>query len=288
MNFFYRELGSFEGRTLMIVHGWLGMSEHWLSIGKYLADIGYHVIIPDLPNHGRSFHTDMFSYQSMARFLHDFLSNHSCGKPILAGHSMGGKIVMTMLDLYPDDYQSAVIIDILPKAYPDLCKSGGIADLISRTNLSAFEGRSDLLSHFKSFVSDKGWLALLMQNVSVEHQKTKRPFAATKRRFIKIKRRSILPKRRKNLLRWKSNAPMMSKYMNQVAGEVPLSVCKLPVLLIRGDNSEFTLEQDLHLFSDLYPNSQIITIRDASHWVFVDKPAQFVKEFATYLEQIAQ
>ena len=148
MNFFYRELGSFEGRTLMIVHGWLGMSEHWLSIGKYLADIGYHVIIPDLPNHGRSFHTDMFSYQSMARFLHDFLSNHSCGKPILAGHSMGGKIVMTMLDLYPDDYQSAVIIDILPKAYPDLCKSGGIADLISRTNLSAFEGRSDLLSHF--------------------------------------------------------------------------------------------------------------------------------------------
>ena len=74
MNFFYRELGSFEGRTLMIVHGWLGMSEHWLSIGKYLADIGYHVIIPDLPNHGRSFHTDMFSYQSMARFLHDFLS----------------------------------------------------------------------------------------------------------------------------------------------------------------------------------------------------------------------
>ena len=188
---------------------------------------------------------------------------------------------MTMLDLYPDDYQSAVIIDILPKAYPDLCKSGGIADLISRTNLSAFEGRSDLLSHFKSFVSDKGWLALLMQNVSVEHQKTKRPFAATKRR-------SILPKRRKNLLRWKSNAPMMAKYMNQVAGEVSLSVCKLPVLLIRGDDSEFTLEQDLHLFSDLYPNSQIITIRDASHWVFVDKPAQFVKEFATYLEQIEQ
>lgn len=81
---------------------------------------------------------------------------------------------------------------------------------------------------------------------------------------------------------------MMAKYMNQVAGEVSISVCKLPVLLIRADNSEFTLEQDLHLFSDLYPNSQIITIRDASHWVFVDKPAQFVKEFATYLEQIAQ
>ena len=114
MKLFFRELGNPDADTIMINHGWLGRSEHWLNIGKFLADCGYHVIIPDLPNHGHSFHTDIFTYDSMARFLHDFLANHSNGKPILIGHSMGGKIAMKMLDFYPTDYEKLIVVDILP------------------------------------------------------------------------------------------------------------------------------------------------------------------------------
>ena len=168
MKFFYRELGSFEGQTLMIIHGWLGMSNHWLNIGRFLADCGYHVIIPDLPNHGRSFHTDMFSYDSMARFLHDFLQKHSSDKSILMGHSMGGKIAMKMLDMYPNEYEKCIIIDILPKDYPELTRKGGIADIILKTPLSKFEYRKDLADHLQKSVSDKGWLTLLLQNVETK------------------------------------------------------------------------------------------------------------------------
>ena len=161
MKLFYRELGSFDGRTLMIIHGWLGMSSHWLNIGRFLADCGYHVIIPDLPNHGRSFHTDMFSYDSMARFLHDFLRKHSSDKPILIGHSMGGKIAMKMLDLFHGKYEKCIIVDILPKDYPELMRQGGIADTILKTPLSQFEYRKDLAAYLQKNVSDKGWLTLL-------------------------------------------------------------------------------------------------------------------------------
>lgn len=286
MKFFYRELGSFEGQTLMIIHGWLGMSNHWLNIGRFLADCGYHVIIPDLPNHGRSFHTDMFSYDSMAHFLHDFLQKHSSDKPILMGHSMGGKIAMKMLDMYPNEYEKCIIIDILPKDYPELTRKGGIADIILKTPLSQFEYRKDLADHLQKSVSDKGWLTLLLQNVETKSITTDTNRAEIKGRKDFTKGRFTETKRRFNFLQWRSNAIMLAKNMPTIAGNVDLQPITTPTLLIRGSKSEFTKTEDLYSFSNVFGNSRILTLEDCSHWLFVDKPALFLKEVCTYLDGI--
>ncbi len=286
MKFFYRELGSFEGQTLMIIHGWLGMSNHWLNIGRFLADCGYHVIIPDLPNHGRSFHTDMFSYDSMAHFLHDFLQKHSSGKPILMGHSMGGKIAMKMLDMYTNEYEKCIIIDILPKDYPELTRKGGIADIILKTPLSQFEYRKDLADHLQKSVSDKGWLTLLLQNVETKSITTDTNRAEIKGRKDFTKGRFTETKRRFNFLQWRSNAIMLAENMPTIAGNVDLQPITTPTLLIRGSKSEFTKTEDLYSFSNVFGNSRILTMEDCSHWLFVDKPALFLKEVCTYLDGI--
>lgn len=286
MKFFYRELGSFEGQTLMIIHGWLGMSNHWLNIGRFLADCGYHVIIPDLPNHGRSFHTDMFSYDSMAHFLHDFLQKHSSDKPILMGHSMGGKIAMKMLDMYPNEYEKCIIIDILPKDYPELTRKGGIADIILKTPLSQFEYRKDLADHLQKSVSDKGWLTLLLQNVETKSITTDTNRTEIKGRKDFTKGRFTETKRRFNFLQWRSNAIMLAENMPTIAGNVDLQPITTPTLLIRGSKSEFTKTEDLYSFSKVFGNSHILTMEDCSHWLFVDKPALFLKEVCTYLDGI--
>ena len=286
MKLFYRELGSFDGRTLMIIHGWLGMSSHWLNIGRFLADCGYHVIIPDLPNHGRSFHTDMFSYDSMARFLHDFLRKHSSDKPILIGHSMGGKIAMKMLDLYHGEYEKCIIVDILPKDYPELMRQGGIADTILKTPLSQFEYRKDLADHLQKSVSDKGWLTLLLQNVETKSITTDTNRAEIKGRKDFTKGRFAETKRRFNFLQWRSNAIMLAENMPMIAGNVDLQPITTPTLLIRGSKSEFTKTEDLYSFSKVFGNSRILTMEDCSHWLFVDKPALFLKEVCTYLDGI--
>ncbi len=286
MKLFYRELGSFDGRTLMIIHGWLGMSSHWLNIGRFLADCGYHVIIPDLPNHGRSFHTDMFSYDSMARFLHDFLRKHSSDKPILIGHSMGGKIAMKMLDLYHGEYEKCIIVDILPKDYPELMRQGGIADTILKTPLSQFEYRKDLADHLQKSVSDKGWLTLLLQNVETKSITTDTNRAEIKGRKDFTKGRFAETKRRFNFLQWRSNAIMLAENMPMIAGNVDLQPITTPTLLIRGSKSEFTKTEDLYSFSNVFGNSRILTMEDCSHWLFVDKPALFLKEVCTYLDGI--
>ena len=63
MEFFFRQYGS--GQPILILHGWLGLSDHWMMVAKFLSEQGFSVIVPDIPNHGRSFHTEHFSIDEM-------------------------------------------------------------------------------------------------------------------------------------------------------------------------------------------------------------------------------
>lgn len=265
MDFFYREMASDNrhNKTILIAHGWLGMGDHWLKIGEFLADCGFHVLIPDLPNHGRSFHTDDFSYEETAIFLHDFVERKKISEsPILIGHSMGGKLIMKMADLFPGEYEKLVIIDILPINYPFLLSKNGIANVLLNTNISAFETRGSLLNFLKTQISDKGWLALIMQNVKTD---------------------IISETDNKITLSWKSNVPMLAKKMDKVAGEIEIGKIETPTLLIRGDSSDFTKKEDLWILKEKFPNSKIETIDSCGHWVMVEKTILFLKQLLLYL-----
>ena len=266
MDFFYREMASDNRRnkTILIAHGWLGMGEHWLKIGELLADCGFHVLIPDLPNHGKSFHTEDFSYEEIALFLHDFVERKKISdKPILIGHSMGGKLIMKMANLFPNDYEKLVVIDILPIDYPFLLNKGGVADVLLSIDISKFATRGELLGYLKSHISDKGWLALIMQNVQT----------------------NIISKAENKIqLSWKSNAPMLAKKMTEVAGRIEINNIETPTLLIRGDSSEFTKEEDLYVFGQMFTNSKIVTINSCGHWVMVDKTILFLKQLLSYID----
>ena len=54
-----------EGKPLLIIHGFLGMSDNWKSFGTLYAAEGFQVHMLDLRNHGKSFHSDEFSYEIM-------------------------------------------------------------------------------------------------------------------------------------------------------------------------------------------------------------------------------
>ena len=84
-------LGS--GKPLLVLHGFLGMSDNWRTMGKlWAAHFEVHLI--DLRNHGRSFHTDAFSYAHMAEDLTAYCQHHQLASVVLLGHSMGGKLAM--------------------------------------------------------------------------------------------------------------------------------------------------------------------------------------------------
>ena len=93
------------------------LSDNWLTIAKELAT-DFHLLLPDLRNHGQSFHDNTFDYPSMSNDLADFIKEHNVVDPVILGHSLGGKVAMTFAVSHPSLVRKLIVVDIGPKAYP--------------------------------------------------------------------------------------------------------------------------------------------------------------------------
>ena len=91
-----------SGKPLLILHGFLGMSDNWKTMGVQFASEGFEVHILDLRNHGRSFQSEEFSYELMVQDIVQYCAAHHLEKINVIGHSMGGKTAMLLAARYPD------------------------------------------------------------------------------------------------------------------------------------------------------------------------------------------
>ncbi len=115
-NLFHRDLGG-EGRpSLVLLHGMLGSSRNWLSAGADLS-AQYHVLAPDLRNHGRSPHDDAMDYDTLVGDVVAWLDGQDLGRVTLVGHSMGGKVAMQLACRHPDRVGGLIVVDIAPRDY---------------------------------------------------------------------------------------------------------------------------------------------------------------------------
>jgi pimeloyl-ACP methyl ester carboxylesterase len=96
------ETGS--GRSLILLHGFMGAGSHWLEQGKVdaLAEQGNRVVLPDLRGHGESakphdpaaYPPDVLADDGLALVEHLGLGD---GDYDLGGYSLGARIVVRML-----------------------------------------------------------------------------------------------------------------------------------------------------------------------------------------------
>ena len=109
-----------DGQHLLFAfHGWLDNLATFEPLIPFLDDIRF--IAVDLPGHGHSDHIQSgYNYHFLdGIFLIDDLLDHfEITKANLLGHSMGGKVGMTLADKFPDLIEKLVVADIAPKYYP--------------------------------------------------------------------------------------------------------------------------------------------------------------------------
>jgi len=79
----------------------------------------------------------------------------------------------------------------------------------------------------------------------------------------------------KGQLGWRINIPVLSDKMPDILKAVPNKVVKTPTLFIRGEKSNYIVEDDFQGIYDQFPNSEIETIYDAGHWVHAENPFSF-------------
>ncbi|MFN8052530.1 MAG: alpha/beta hydrolase [Acidimicrobiales bacterium] len=102
------------GAPLLLVHGFTGCKEDFADELDPLADLGYHVVAPDLRGHGDSdFPLDESEY-SLEHFADDMFGLADAlgwSRFDLLGHSMGGMIAQRMVLDRPERIGRLVLMD---------------------------------------------------------------------------------------------------------------------------------------------------------------------------------
>ena len=137
------------------------MSENWrtwVSNGQLVLRL-----LIDLRNHGRSFHSDAFSYADMAADLTAYCDHHLLQQFVVLGHSMGGKLAMHYSSSNPDQVEKLIVADIAPKVYTpnhdQILK--GLMDL----NTFPPESRINADQRLSNFVNDQTTRSFLLKNL---------------------------------------------------------------------------------------------------------------------------
>ncbi len=110
----YRHYNPSGNDTLVLVHGFMGSSYdfHLLSEKLIETNSNLQIIAIDLLGFGFSSKPDDFNYsrENQAIIVHTLLQHLDIDRYHLAGHSMGGDVVIRHAHLYSDQIQSLILI----------------------------------------------------------------------------------------------------------------------------------------------------------------------------------
>lgn len=235
------------GEDVIILHGLLGSLDNWQTIAKKLSET-YRVWILDLRNHGRSFHSDEMSYDVMSEDLLEFMSVHSISSAHLMGHSMGGKVAMTFSLKYPHLVDQLIVVDIGPKPYEG--DHMPILDAMISIRTSDFSQRGEIEFLLSEKIHSQSIVQLMLKNLG----------------------------RDSNGFYWKPNVTILKKvYRNLMDSRLPDIEYNGITTFIKGGESNYIEVEELDSFRKYFPQSQIIVIPGAGHWVHADQPERFLQ-----------
>jgi pimeloyl-ACP methyl ester carboxylesterase len=243
-----------EGKPLLILHGYFGMSDNWKSLGTKFAE-AYQVHLIDQRNHGRSFHADTFNYEVLVEDLYHYIQYHSLEKCYLIGHSMGGKTAMLFAVTYPELIDKLIIVDISPRAYKP--HHNEILAGLNSINFSIQNTRKLVDEQLSTFIPELGVRQFLLKNV-----------------FWVAKGQLGF---RFNLTSLTINNPEVG------VGLPPRTIFKNETLFLKGEYSDYILNKEESIIKIHFPSSKIVEIPKAGHWLHAENPTYFYKTVLDFL-----
>jgi len=245
-----------EGKPLLILHGFLGMSDNWKSIGQQFAADGFQVHLLDLRNHGRSFHSDEFSYEVMAEDVYAYCKANNLEKINILGHPMGGKTAMLFAAEHPEMVEKLIVADIGPKFYAPHHQD--ILAGLNAVDFSIKPSRAEVEEILKNYIPDFGTGQFLMKSLYWQEP---------------------------GQLAFRFNLNVFNDKVDQIGKALaPNLIFEKPTLFIRGGSSNYILDSDFEKIKNHFPNSKIETIPNVGHWLHAENPALFYELVSAFLK----
>ncbi len=245
-----------EGTPLLIIHGFIGMSDNWKSFGSLYAAEGFQVHMIDLRNHGKSFHSDEFNYTAMSNDIFEYCQHYKLPNVSIIGHSMGGKVAMLFATTYPEMVDKLIVADIGPKYYAP--HHDDILAGLNAVDFSVKPDRAQVEETLYPFIPDFGTRQFLMKNL----------YWATP-----------------GQLDFRFNLKVFNDKIETIGEALPEgNHFDKPTLFIRGGNSKYVIDTDFPEIRKHFPNAELATMPNVGHWLHAENPKGFFEETAKFLK----
>ena len=253
MTLHFQEYGS--GHPLVILHGLFGSLDNWHTLSRILG-ASFRVFALDQRNHGRSPHSNIFTYEALAEDLRQFLDEHELSTAHLLGHSLGGKTAMRFALTFPERVDKLVVVDIAPRAYQPVHDE--IFDAMLPLDLGAYSSRQQVDEAIARKIPDFSTRQFLMKNLNRDES---------------------------GGFRWKVNLKALKNNYDEIAGAIESDrTFTGSTLFVRGMRSGYVLDSDLPGIRKLFPRAEIADL-DTGHWVHAEAPQAFARLVLEFLQR---
>ena len=264
--------------TLIGLHGLCGSHTNFRSIcsNEKISNLVQSYLL-DLRNHGKSQHKNSMDIEEMAEDVFNFVLEKKINDIVIMGHSLGGKIAMSLatnpnFQEINKKIKGIVIIDVSPVNYMEKKRNGNIIDKDHNLELFKKLNDIDLLNREYSELKKEVMNACQNKNVgelmwtNIEHQN--------------------------NNFRWRINLPIIIQYYGKILNHVPNegNYFNGKVKIFKGEKSNYIKKEYLSDFQSYFPNLKIdkdmLVFDDAGHWLHYEKPYEFLDKMNIALQEM--
>lgn len=235
---------------LVILHGLLGASRNWSTIGKALRE-RFDVHALDLRNHGDSPHAEAMRWTELCGDLEAYLEELGLNEILLLGHSLGGKVAMRYACQNPEVVKQLIIVDIAAKAYPPYHDNEFRA--MKRIPVNELTNRKEAEELLEPMVPNWAMRQFLLTNL-VRDEATR-------------------------AFKWQANIEALHASLPHIRQNSLLETDRYdgPCLLLRGANSDFIDGEDAEDMRHWFPHLQEAIVPRAGHNVHVENRKGFLE-----------
>jgi pimeloyl-ACP methyl ester carboxylesterase len=263
------------GQPVILLHGG-GQTRHsWDAAAESMAHQGHVVYCIDQRGHGESEWVasgkyDFTDYAGDLSAVSRQVNEQHGARPVLVGASLGGLAgMMAEGEVNPGGLAALVLVDVTPRMDP-----GGVDRILGfmaervEEGFGSVEEAADAISLYLPNRKRPNDLSGLSKNLRLHADGRYRWHWDPK--FISSKHG-----------RAEEHTARIQEVLVAAAGKL-----KIPVLLVRGRNSELVSPEHVREFLELVPHAGFVDIKDAGHMVAGDRNDVFAKAVQDFLDDL--
>ena len=262
LRFHYLEWGAPDAPPIVLLHGGHQSAHSWDLVSLYLAQ-RYRVLALDQRGHGDSEWPRDAEYSNSAMSLdaEAFIEALGLQRPILMGHSMGGRNSLLLTRRVQSRLRALVVVDVGPE----------VSDR-GREVIAGFVQANQEFDDLEHFVAN---VRKYDPYRSREHIERTVKYNMLRRADGKYVSKCDATPRRLGLVR--ASGPLENITLDDARA------FDLPTLLVRGANSRILTAEAADRFSDALPRGTLVTVPDCGHNVHGQNTKGFIEALEGFL-----